>query len=139
MTDSVLDRLNRPMAKQTPRPISLAEAEGEGLDDYGAFGWLRGARDKAIMLELRKRDGSVRAFGYAWLQEVDLDPSKEIILCFPCGKIRIVGRNLNIETKPDIRLFQGITRHKVPFIQEADEVMSMKARDGDTLIERIEW
>ena len=37
------------------------------LEDFGAFGWLRGIRDRAIMLEIRHRDGRVPAFGYAWL------------------------------------------------------------------------
>ncbi|MBS0206912.1 MAG: hypothetical protein JSS49_28895 [Planctomycetes bacterium] len=140
MSDSVFDRFNRPAAKAvSPLAFASVEPGPEELDDYGAFGWLRGVRDKAIMLELRKKDGSVRAFGYAWLQEVDLDPSKEITLCLPCGKIKIIGRNLNVENKPNIRLFQGIVRHKVPFVQEADEVASMKARDGDTIVECIAW
>lgn len=140
MSDSVLDRFNRPAAKSANQSVlASVEADPEELDDYGAFGWLRGVRDKAIMLELRKKDGSVRAFGYAWFQEVDLDPSKEITLCLPGGKIKIIGRNLNTENKPNIRLFQGIVRHKVPFIQEADSVMLMKVKEGDTVIERIEW
>ncbi len=136
MSDSLLDRLSRPVVKPPSMTVSSTEPDAGELHDYGAFGWLS---DKAIMLELRKRDGSVRAYGYAWLQEVDLDPSKEIVLCLPGGKVRIIGRNLNAETKPNIRLFQGITRHKVLFIQEVDEVTSMNARDSDTVIERIEW
>jgi len=140
MSDSVLDRFSRPAGKLAdPSALASIEPDAEEPDDYGAFGWLRGVRDKAIMLELRKKDGSVRAFGYAWLQEVDLDPSREITLCLPGGKIKVIGRNLNKEHKPNIRLFQGIVRHKVPFIQEADEIMIMKASDGETVIERIEW
>jgi hypothetical protein len=140
MSDSVLDRFNRPAAKAaSPSVLASVEPDPEELDDYGAFGWLRGVRDKAIMLELRKKDGTVRAFGYAWLQEVDLDPSKEITLYLPAGKIRLIGRNLNVENRPNIRLFQGIVRHKVPFVQEADDVMIMKAKDSDTVIEKIDW
>lgn len=139
MSDSIIDRLSRAAVKPAGSPAISALPDCEELEDYGAFGWLREARDKAIMLELRKRDGNVRAIGYAWLQEVHLDPSREITLCIPGGKINIIGRNLNAESKPNIRLFQGITRHKVAFIQEADEVMIMKSGDSDTFIGRIEW
>ncbi len=33
-------------------------------DDLGSFGWLRGIRDRAIMLELRQKNGNVVAIGY---------------------------------------------------------------------------
>ena len=39
---------------------SAATDEGETADDLGAFGWLRG-RDRAIMLELRKKNGNIVA------------------------------------------------------------------------------
>ncbi len=53
--------------------------------------------------------------------------------------IRIIGRHLNSELRPNVRLFQGITRHRVPWIQEADESTTMTTADGAVLIERIEW
>ena len=33
-------------------------AEADAADDLGAFGWLRGIRDRAVMLELRKINNS---------------------------------------------------------------------------------
>lgn len=108
-------------------------------DDLGAFGLLRGTRERAIMLELRKKNGNVRAIGYAWLERAEFDPSGEITLVAAGQKIRLIGRNLNAEIRPNVRLYQGITRHRVIWVQEADEPASMQAGKGETLIERIEW
>lgn len=60
MTDSVLQRF-------AVRSNDNLEQSEEELDDLGTFGWLRGTRDRAIMLELRKKDGNVLAVAYAWL------------------------------------------------------------------------
>lgn len=135
MSTKLLDRYSR-----KPDDISAVQSpsEQEEADDYGAFGWLRGVRDKALMLELRKKDGSMKAVGYAWLHEADFDPG--VITLHVIGQeIKIIGRNLNAENRPNIKLFHGITRHRVPFIQEADQATLMKAGDRDTVIEKIEW
>lgn len=115
------------------------EAGGEEADDYSVFGWLRGIRDKALMLELRKKDGSVKAVGYAWLHEVEFDPTEGITLHVIGQTIRIIGRNLNSEYRPNVTLLSGITRQRVPFIQEADQATLMNAKESDTVIEKIEW
>jgi hypothetical protein len=47
--------------------LPARDGETEAPDDLGAFGWLRGVRDRALMLELRRKDDSVMAFAYAWL------------------------------------------------------------------------
>lgn len=36
------------------------------------------------------------------------------------------------------RLFEGITRHKVAWVREADHKESMTAADGDTIIDVME-
>lgn len=140
MSDSVLDRFTR----QLPKPAellrtSITDEEHEGLDDYGAFGWLRGVRDRAHMLEFRNKKGNIRAFGYSWLHQMEFDPSIGITLCFASAQVKLIGRNLNAELRPNVRLFQGITRQRIPFIQEADEATIMRAKEGETIIERIEW
>lgn len=53
--------------------------------------------------------------------------------------ITLRGRNLNTEARPNVRLFQGITRHRVPWIQEADEPAAMEFQGQGTLVEEIEW
>jgi hypothetical protein len=38
-----------------------------------------------------------------------------------------------------VRLFQGIVRHRVPWIQEADQASRLQANAQATVIEAIEW
>lgn len=137
MSDNVLERFTRPELR-AGRELA-ADGTGEEVHDYGAFGFLRGLRDRSLMLELRKRDGTIRAIGYSWLQMVDLAPSTHIELAFPGARIKLIGRNLNIEVRPGVRLFEGITRNRVTFVQEVGEVEQMQAGEGTTIIEHIRW
>lgn len=99
----------------------------------------QGIRDFARMLELRKKDGNILAVGYAWLEKAEFDPSEGITLHTGPQRIRISGRNLNAEVRPSIRLFEGITRHRVPWIREASEVDEMMSTNGVTVIKNITW
>jgi len=136
MHDSVL--MKYATARQPPPGKPDHAAEAEPPDDLGAFGWLRGTHERAAMLELRRKDGSIVAFAYAWLERAEFDPSEGILLRFGMEKVKITGRNLNAESRPNVRLFAGIVRHRVPWIQEADEPAAMEAGRGATVIERIE-
>ena len=111
----------------------------ESVDDCGAFGWLRGIRESARMLELRKKDGNILAVGYGWLERVEFNPSEGITLSIVGRTIRIKGRHLNGEVRPSVRLFEGITRHRVSWLKEADEPESLEAGDEATVIDKIEW
>jgi len=72
------------------------------------------------MLELRKKDGGIVAFAYHWLERAEFDPSQGITLRFGPQKVKSAGRNPNGKVSPHVRLFAGIVRHRVPWIQEAD-------------------
>lgn len=138
MSDNVLDRFTRSLPK--PSELSTgAEAEREDHDDYGAFGWLRGIRDRVPLIEFRLKNGNVRALGYAWLHQAEFDPSIGIILSFGTMQVTLTGRNLNAELRPNVRLFQGLLRHRVPYVQEADEATILQSADHETIIERIVW
>lgn len=52
MSGRILDRVGGSKAAQAKEPT-----EAELLDDVGAFGFLRAEKDRAVMLELRLRDG----------------------------------------------------------------------------------
>ncbi len=114
-----------------------APAEVEATDDCGAFGWLRGVQDRAIMLEIRHKDGRVTAKGYSWLQSAEFDGSNGITLNFSGEAVTITGRNLNAESRPNIRLFAGILRHRVPWIQEADGTDVVQAAKDAVVIEEV--
>lgn len=111
----------------------------DSQDDYGAFGFLRGVRDRALFLELRLKDGNIRAIGYAWIEGIDFDRSEGLLLHVAGQRIRIKGRNLDAEVQPNITLLKGLTRHRVPYIQEADNAMAMKTSGQSILVESIDW
>lgn len=137
MTDSILQKYtSRKPLEAEPVNGSL---EPEGLDDLGAFGLLRGIRDRAIMLEFRRKDGNSLALAYAWLESAGFDPSEGITLQLGSRKVRLIGRNLNQAGPNGLGLFAAIIRHRVLWIQEADEPAILQAVDSATLIERIEW
>jgi hypothetical protein len=52
--------------------------------------------------------------------------------------VRITGRNLNAESRPSMRLFNGLARHRVPWIQEADEATALTAPKHATVIEGLQ-
>ncbi len=116
-----------------------ADSGPDGTEDLGAFGWMRGQRDRAVMLELRKKTGEILAIGYGWIERMEFDPSKGITLY--CGRqtIHIKGRNLNAEARPQVRLYQGLTRHRVPWIQEADRATQLRSDQNSVVIDAIEW
>ena len=132
MSDRILARYLDPKAR-TEAPAD----EQETADDLGAFGWLRGIRDRAIMLELRHRNGMISAFAYSWLERAEFDPSDGITLQFAGKTVRIAGRNLNSESRPNMRLFAGIVRHRVPWIQEADGPTALIAEKTATVVEEL--
>jgi len=140
MSDSVLQRYTGRAAANIERRLEdTLPTDVEVADDLEAFGWLRGIRDRAIMLELRKKNGNILAIGYGWIEKMEFDPSEGITLHALGQKFRIKGRNLNSEVRPMVRLFDGMCRHRVPWIQEADEHNGFKADKSAAIVGMIEW
>ncbi|MGD0462099.1 MAG: hypothetical protein ABSB74_06395 [Tepidisphaeraceae bacterium] len=107
-------------------------------DDLGSFGWLRSSRDRCLMLQFFKKDGSVVAVPYTWLERVEFHPKEGITLSAQGKKIRIRGRHLNAEVRPHVALFDGICRGRVPWILEAERAASVRAGEEATVVEEIE-
>lgn len=135
MNDKLLDRYT----KRGGHDPESDQSEGEDAENLGSFGWLRGVRDRAIMLELRKKDGHLLAVGYAWIERVEFDPENGITLHLPGRKVRVRGSGLNTEVRPTIRLFDGITRHRVPWIRESDRPEQLGAGKEEIVVEKIVW
>ena len=137
MSDRLLDRYTG------RRPADDGEQDGgsesDGSEDLGAFGWLRGPRERAVMLELRKKEGVIVAVAYSFIDRVEFSPNEGITLHCGQEKIRIKGRGLNAEARPQVRLFQGITRHRVPWIQEADASSLLRADKNAVIVEKVEY
>lgn len=119
-----------------------AESDAEGTDNFGTFGWLRGTKERAVMLELRKKTGAILAVGYSWLEFVEYEPSDGITLWIPGRKVRLQGRNLNAAVDPDrpnVRLFEGLTRHRVPWVAVGGASREGHDDDKSVTIDRIDW
>jgi hypothetical protein len=121
-----------------PEEAAKPDEQEETSEDLGAFGYLRGVRDRALMLEIRFKDGRRRALGYAWLHDVEFDPSVGMTLHFGSRKVKIIGRNLNREISSSHYLFDAIVRHRVPWIKEADAPAAMQAARDDLVVDAIE-
>lgn len=132
------DVLERFTGKSRLDASDLIPAEQESIDDFASFGFLRGVRDRALYLELRYKTGNATALGYAWIERIEFNPSVGITLHALGQQVIIRGRNLNAEIRPGLRLFQAMLRHRVPWIQEADEPMAMQAGAKDVVIDRID-
>jgi hypothetical protein len=135
MNDSVLKQFSPRSVVAAVRP----ETEPDEVDDFVAFGFLRGVRDRALMLALRSKSGSVTAFGYGWLEKIEYDPSGSITLQFGKDIVKLIGRNLNAEVRPNVRLVDALMRHKVPYVQESGGAAAMTAAKDAAVIDRIEF
>jgi hypothetical protein len=134
MSDSVLGAF-------TQRLMHHEDHLGDDVDDSencGAFGWLRGPKERAIFLEFRLKDGNVFAIGNTWLEKVSYNASEGITLKFTNHTIRILGRNFAVQMRPGLSLLNGILRHKVPWVSQADSAAAMVADKQAVVIERIE-
>jgi hypothetical protein len=136
MSDRLLDRYTG------RRSTGDVEVEGgfepDGNEDLGCFGWLRTPRERAVMLELRKKNGVIVAIAYSYVDRVEFSPSDGITLRCGQEKIRIKGRGLNNEIRPQVRLFQGIARQRVTWIQETDASSQLRADKSAVIVEVIE-
>lgn len=131
--------LERYTAKADPVVPMSMPGDGDMADDLGSFGWLRGVRDRAMSLELRRKDGTILAISYGFIERAEFDPSEGITVYAGAQKLRIKGRHLNAEVRSGVRLFEGISRHRVPWIQEADRQTAIQADPTGTIIDLIEW
>jgi hypothetical protein len=112
--------------RHEPEVTDAAEPESS----VSAFGYLRGVRDRAQMLELRKKDGSSVAFAYTMLDRASFDPSDGIRLSFPGTKIHLVGQRLNDPVDRGLRLYELLLRHRVTWIQEASRADTFEAHNS---------
>ncbi|MFO0835808.1 MAG: hypothetical protein U0638_12615 [Phycisphaerales bacterium] len=135
MGDDVLERFTR---RAVPPAGVLTELDPDAAEDYACFGWLRGVRERALMLELRKLDGRVMAVGYAWLERVAYEPETGITLLLPGITVKIRGSGLNTSLPSGVRLLDGILRHRVPWIAESGRAAVLR-EPRVVAVEGVEW
>lgn len=122
------------------------EPEPEATSDEcasGAFGFLRGARDRALAVEFRYRDGSSDWFPYSWLGPWRFHPSVGLLLKFTGDVVTLVlirGRNLDARTGLGATNLtdNGFGRHRVTWVREADEDEVRRAGPDGPVVHRID-
>ena len=135
MSDRLLDKYTR----GSTLPASSSGEESSDAEDFGCFGWLRGIRDRATMLQLQKKDGRILALPYGWLEAIELIPERGITLHLPGRKVRITGSGLNVEARPAVRLFDGLARHRVPWVRETSRPELLQPGGSGLIVEAITW
>lgn len=108
-------------------------------DDLGCYGWRNSPYDGADVLELIQKTGHVAALPYAWIEFAEFNPSEGITLHARGSKVTIRGRNLNKETRPQVRLFEGIVARRVAWVREAERSEDLAAVEAATVVAAITW
>ncbi len=119
------DRLqqNAHLAALALPPAKKDEAEEASC---AAFGYLRGIKEKASVVEFRFRDGNTVWFPYGWLGPCRFDPSEGLLLKFSGDLVYLVlirGSNLDHPLNDGhMNLTSGgLQRHRVVWIREMSE------------------
>lgn len=141
MTDRLLDKYTSRVGRggTAAADASPARPESEEIEDHGCFGWLRGIRDRAVMLELRKKDGRILAIPYGWIERIEYDPDKGIVLVCGGKSISISGHGLASDAPAASSLLSGLIRHRVPWVREAPGMLATSGQSDLCVIERILW
>ena len=120
MGDSIESRYGAGKSSHGGRRTSPTD-EGDDDEDLVCFGWLRGIRERAVMLEIRRKGGGAVVYDYALLRKIEIDPSEGIILHFGSEQVKILGRNLKKEARPGVSLVRGLIWHRVPWVRESSD------------------
>ena len=128
--------VERLLQKHQPAPAT-EPADLETVEDQGGYGIVRAPRERALMVELRKKDGTVLAVPYAMIEQVRFSPSDGITI-HACGReVRISGRNLNPQTSSRVGLFNGLCRHRVAWIMECTRSAIQTGGEAAAQVEAI--
>jgi hypothetical protein len=129
--------LNRYLGGRGGRSGSHDISEIEEMEG-STFGRIRGMRDRAIMLELRRKTGQIKAISYSAIFRIEFDPSEGITIFHGRDVIKVRGQHLNSQ-KDRRGLFEAITRNLVPWVQETSQSAALQADKDACIIEAIEW
>jgi hypothetical protein len=106
------------------RRAAPVEDDPDASEDCGAFGFLRGVKDRALLLELRLTGGNREAFPYSMLERISYDPSEGLTLRYLGVTVAIRGRNLSAVSAAGVSLLDALLRHRVPWVRETEGMRS---------------
>jgi hypothetical protein len=124
------------------RPPAKKESESEEAS-CGAFGYLRGIKDRANAVELRFKNGNVYWFPYSLMGACQYDPSEGLMLKFSGDLVYVVlirGSNLDqpINDGHMNLTTGGLQRHRVVWIREMPEEDIRRIGETGPTIDSIE-
>jgi hypothetical protein len=130
------------LADRRSRP-ALKEAEESDEQWCAAFGYLRGLREQALMLELRFRNGNREWYPYGLLGPCRYNPSAGLLLRITGDVVTLVlirGSNLDaLVHQGAVNLTdRGIQRHRILWVREMDEGELRRTPTGEPTIDCIE-
>lgn len=103
------------------------------------FGLLRGHRERAISLEIRKRDGVVLAIPYSRYDQALFDPSEGVFIKFGEQTIRLLGTNLGRELRPNISLITALATHRLAWVREAGKSETLGLTRNQPVVVEVTW
>lgn len=124
----------------------LVAEEPDEVEDCGCFGYVRGIKERATMLQLHWRDGRVLAVPYGWIERMEYAPDNGIKLRVPGLLVTIQGLRLNhaeartprVEPMTTPSLFDTLTRHRVIWIRESPSTLSTSiVQEGVAIVQTI--
>lgn len=114
------------------------EDDAAAFDDCGAFGFLRGTRDRALMIDFRFQNGTCEGFATATLDRVIYTPSEGLVLRFLGVQVVLHGRNFAAPQPSGVSLLQALHRHRVPWVREVEELRGQFYPPDAVVVTRIE-
>lgn len=100
----------------------------EESEDANYYGIERQADTRAVMFEIRTKEGNRKAFPYSYLTEIDYIPETGIIIYVAEVNISIIGRNLG-------DVYNYLFSNRLTYIQE--DFSGMDNEDSTLFIESI--
>lgn len=120
------------------RRTGIADDDPDAFDDCGCYGLLRGAKERAVMLDLQFQSGNRVAFAYALFERATYDPSAGLALRFYGVEVKLIGRNLDRAGESGTGLLDSLLRHRVPWIREVEELRGWLNAPDATVVTKIE-
>jgi len=142
----MLDEVERVsgLTNRPPRSSFAAPAvETEDDEVCGAFGYLRGQRDRSLGIEFRFRDGNSEMLSYSLFAGWRYNPSVGLLLKFTSDIVTLVlikGSNLAATVNGGATNLtdRGIQRHRVTWVREMSPAELKGIGNNGPTIDRIE-
>lgn len=114
----------------------VARGENESVEEHPCYGTIRQNRERAVMLELRKRDGTIFAIPYQRIDQIQYSPSDGIRMLVNGIEIKITGQCLNSSGGGSASILNALVRQRLAWIAEF-RVRDHTMAKGQVIIDSI--